>query len=239
MSSPKNFAKVAFETAGNSRYPTTDKRLLQLKSGFVIGEMSFRFEHRGSSDDLPTDVIACDFRIPDGDGRVWLTTSRFTSELFITHLFDASMLSSMNLFTDDNADAEFLDAFEVCPLLSDVRYSSDDRFVRSLLIGDRVASVQFKYTTIVLDVAAVPDEDDDELPLLTKLAIRIRPGSLYDDEGRDLGALGYFMSCRHPLRNNTAAEDDGRWIDNPIPLPMVFSPTDAPGEPNDDVEVIE
>ena len=136
-------AKVAFET-GKCSYPTTDKRRLQMRSGFVTGEMSFRFEYRRPGDDMATDVIACDFRFPDRDGRVWSTTTRFTAELFITHLFDASMLQSMNLLTPADGDSEFSGAFEACPLLSGVRYSSDDRFYRTLLVGERIVNVPFR-----------------------------------------------------------------------------------------------
>jgi len=233
-------ARIAFETFGPMRCPTSDGRRLRIGAGIITGEMSFAFHFRDASDDLPLDVVACELRLADKEGRIWSTISRFTSALFVTHLFDASALEPMNLFRPAEADAEYREAFESQAALSDIRFSSDDRFVRTLVVGDRLIPVQFKYTTIAFDLAIVQDEGDDDLPLLTKLAVRIRSGSLFDADGEDLGELGFYMSCTHPLRNNTAASEDGErpWGDNPIPAPMIFTPTDLSAAPNEDVEIV-
>jgi hypothetical protein len=231
-------ARVAFETYGPILYPTPGGRRLRIGTGVVSGDMSFVFHFRDASEDLPLDVVACEFRLADKDGRVWSTTSRFTSALFVTHMFDASASEPMNLFRPNEADDEYRAAFDSHAALSAIRFSSDDRFVRTIAVGDRMIPVQFKYTTIVFDLAIV--QDDDELPLLTKLAVKIRSGSLFDTDGQDLGDLGYYMSCSHPLRNNTAASEDGErpWGDNSIPEPMTFTPTELSAAPNEDVEIV-
>jgi len=231
-------ARIAFETYGPVLYPTLGGRHLRIGTGLVSGEMSFVFHFRDASEDLPHDVVACELRLADKDGRVWSTISRFTSALFVTNMFDASASEPMNLFQPDEADAEYRAAFDSHPALSDIRFSSDDRFVRTIVVGDRMIPVQFKYTTIVFDLAIV--QDDDELPLLTKLAVKIRSGSLFDTDGQDLGELGFYMSCTHPLRSNTAASEDGErpWNDNSIPAPMTFTPTELSTAPNEDVEIV-
>jgi hypothetical protein len=204
----------------------------------VTGQLAFHFHFLDPSDESPVDVIACEFRIGDRDGKVWATTSRFTSELFVAHMFDASLTRPIGLFRTAEAGADFREAFQSHAAISGMRFSSDDRFYRTLLVGERVVEVQFRYTTITFDMAIV--QDPEHPYLLTALAIRVRSGSLMDTEFQDLGELGFFMSCTHPLRNNTAASEDGNrfWGDNPMPGPLVFSPLEGVADPNETVEVI-
>ena len=61
----------------------------------LAGELSLRFEFRDPEEMLPRDTgIACDFCIADRNGRVWQTTSRFTTELFVVHMYDFSALKN-------------------------------------------------------------------------------------------------------------------------------------------------
>jgi hypothetical protein len=170
--------RVAFETGGTTFYPTDDGRRLEISEGQIIGNISLRFEWRNPSEDLLTDALACDFRTADADGRVWRVTSRFTTELFVAHMLDISAMTGTGLF-HPHADRGYQRAFKECLLLRDARFSSDDRFYRTLLIQQKPVDIQFRYTTIRFDVALLQMY---LAPLLAKVAVRIRPGSLWDKE---------------------------------------------------------
>ncbi len=75
---------------------------------------------------------------------------------------------------------------------------------------------------------------------MTKLAVKIRAGSLWDREVKDLGELGFFVSPAYLLRNNTGAfsTEYGWWVDNPLPAPMIFTLTTNRGEPQKNVRVV-
>lgn len=221
-------AYVNFEIGGVARYPTADGRSLEVAGNELRGEISLRFEFRDPGDDLPTDVVACDFRTADRDGRLWQTTSRFTTKLFLVHMYDFSALRHMDLFTTKRADEDWPKPFNAALLLKDARFGTDDRFYRTLLVNGEQWQVQLKYTVLRFDVAAY--QPPPELSMLGKLAIRIRSGSFYL-EGDPVPAIGYYMSFRHLLLANTAVfdEEDGRWLDAPIPMPLVFEPTEGSG----------
>jgi hypothetical protein len=229
---------MLFETWGITRFPVSDGRSLEVSAGTLAGEMSLGFEFRDPEKMLPTDAIACDFRTTDHQGQVWSTISRFTTRLFITHMFDLSHHQHMNLFRPEEAGEEYQRAFERTLLLADARFSCDDRFHRTLLVGDRLIVTQFKYTAIHFDVAVVQDDSDPSY--LTEFAVRIHAESLWDEDAEDIGELGYYMSCLHALRNNTGLYDPHwkGWRDSPLPMPLVFTPTAASGTPQENVRVV-
>ncbi len=51
--------------------------------------------------------------------------------------------STGGLFNPHNAEAEYKQAFNECLLLRDARFSSDDRFYRTLVIGGKPVDLQF------------------------------------------------------------------------------------------------
>jgi hypothetical protein len=219
-----------------ARYPTADGRSLEVSGDDLAGELSLRFEFRDPETMLPRDAVACDFRTADRDGRVWQTTARFTTELFVAHLYDfAAVPHGMDVFTATRADERWAKAFESGPLLEDARFGTDDRFYRPLWVNGKRRRVQFKYTVLHFDVAVNQYEG---WSYLTDLAVRIRRGSFWY-EGSTLPDLGFFLSCRHLLRVNTGvfSSERGRWVDAPLPMPLVFAPTDASGVPQSGVQV--
>ncbi len=227
-----------FETWGHCRYPTTDGRWLEIGPESLAGTLSLRYQFRDPADMLPTDAIACDFQTTDDEGRIWTTTSRFTTEVFITHMFDFSLRKSMNLFWPRKAEKEYKNAFKTRLLLRKANFSSDDRFYRTLLIEDQLIRTKFKYTRITFDVAVVQTKH----PYLTKLAIKVRAGSLLDEEEiEDVGEFGYYMSCLHLLQHNTGVfnEERGRWGDSPVPMPLVFDTKGKRGTLQANVRVAE
>jgi hypothetical protein len=218
---------VKFDIAGVMRYPTADGRSLEVSGDELAGELSLRFEFRDPEEMLPRDAIACDFCIADRNGRVWQTTSRFTTELFVVHMYDFSALGHMNLFTTKKAGEPWVKAFEASPLLEDARFGTDDRFYRTLLVNRKQLRVQFKYTVLQFDVGVNQYSDGS---YQSDLAVRLRRGSFWE-EGVTLPEMGFYLSCKHLLRGNTGVFDPGRgrWVNAPLPMPLVFEPTSASG----------
>ena len=229
-------ARLKFEIAGVTRYPTADGRFLEVSGGKLDGELSLRFEFRDPEKMLPRDAVACDFRTADRDGGIWQMTSRFTTELFVVHMYDFSALRHMDLFTPKRADEQWVKAFEAGMLLEDARFGTDDRFYRTLLVNGKRRQVQFKYTVLHFDVAV---NQPTEGSYLTDLAVRIRRESFWV-EGETLPEMGFFLSCRHLLRCNTGVFDPERgfWVDAPIPMPLVFEPTGASGPAQPGVQAV-
>jgi hypothetical protein len=230
--------RVAFETWGTTHYPTNDGRQLEITEGVLSGEMKLGFEFRDPEKSLPTDALACEFRTADREGQRWATTSRFTTAVFITHMFDFSASRHMNLFRPGKADDQYKRAFKRSVLLRKARCSRDDRFYRTLLIDDELITTKFKYTRITFDVAAVEDPNG----FSTELAVKVHKGSLVDEEEiEEIGDLGYYVACQHLLRHNTGVFDPLRkyWRDSPLPMPLVFTPTGKRGVCQENVRVVD
>jgi hypothetical protein len=229
-------ARVRFDIAGTTRYPTADGRLLEVSGETLDGELALRFEFRDPEKMLPRDALACDFRVADREGRVWQTTSRFTTKLFVVHMYDFSSLRHMNLFTAKKAEEQWVKAFENGPVLEDARFGTDDRFYRTLLVNRKQVEVKFKYTVLHFDVAV---NQYPEGSYLTDLAIRICRGSFWD-EGSTLPEMGFYLSCEHLLRSNTGVLNPERnfWVDAPIPMPLVFAPTGGAATAQPGVRVV-
>jgi len=239
---------VWFDTCGVARYATDDARSLEVSAGQVRGVMSLLFEYRDPVEQ-PTDVIACEFRIADRAGRLWTTTSRFTTELFVTHLFDFARDGVMDLFRlpptrrryrdpcEQHTLKSYQDAFQNHLLLADARFFSDDRGYRHLVVARRLVRIKFKYMHLHLDIAG-----SGENSFADWVSVRIANHCFWDEE-RDvpLGPLAFDFRCVHFLRNNTAVwdADEKRWRDHPFPRPLVFSPMDGGGTPQDNVRVVE
>jgi hypothetical protein len=222
---------------GVAHFPTSDGRRLEVKAGSLSGEVALRFEFRDPEEMLPTDAIACTFRTTDRFGKVWSTTARFTAWLFVERMFDVTNLRVMSLFRPRKAEPHYRRAFQRSALLRDARVSSDDRFYRTLLVGKAVIATQFKYTVIHLDVAAVRRSRS---PYLKELAIKIRRGSLLDEEAWDIGELGYYMNAAYLLTNTAVFDPEmGGWRDNPLPMPLTFSPTGNAGKPQANVQPLD
>jgi hypothetical protein len=241
-------AGVWFDTWGSTRHPTSDGRALEVTTGQVQGVMAFRFEGRDSAEQ-PIDAIACEFRLADREGQVWATTSQFTTRVFVTHMFDLAQGGEMDLFrllpegrrykdvAKNNALEGYRQAFRTNVLLSDARFFSDDRGYRHLPVAGRLVRIKFKYLHLSFDVATSAGEGDKT----DWFSVRIAPQCFWDDDRENtLGPLAFDIRCVHFLHHNTAVWDavDERWRDNPLPLPLMFSPTGEEGKPQENVLVV-
>lgn len=239
--------KVAFEGINGIRYPASNGKSLVFADGEVNAAIKLRFEYQDPRKpldsremQLQTDVVACDLWLPDSEGRVWKTTSRTTTEVFVRHMVDISSAEGF-LFTLDRAPADFTRAFSDGPVLRDARFSSDDRFYRRIVLGGRIVEFQFYYTMMPMDVAVVCDD-----PWLVKLAVRVGENCLVqrsDIEEDDLITVppfGYYMDWRLLLLANTAefAAGYNRWRDAAIPAPLVFTLTDETDAPQPQVRAV-
>lgn len=227
-------AIVAYQGSG-AGYPAEGGRILTLGPGPVRGEVRLSFDPREESNDLPTDVIAAEFRTADAEGRVWSLTAHSTAEIFLIHMVDLSSTSWLSPFPK-KARA----AFRKNLLLEDIRYSSDDRFYRLFPVGKKPVEVQFEYTTLVFDVAVDRGDDEhEEDPELTRLWVRLNEGSLLDKNANVVGDLTFSMDWRYLFRHNTLLCDSGRLHELALPLPLIFRSTEARAAPQETVRLSE
>ncbi|VTR99659.1 hypothetical protein [Tuwongella immobilis] len=240
-------AGVQFDTWGVTRYPTRDGRALEVSAGEVRGVISLRYEYRDPNQQ-PTDAIACEFRTADSEGRLWAVTSRFTTQLFVTHMFDFAQNREMDLFRFPSEGRRFKDhfknntldryrvAFRDHLLLADARYFSDDRSYRNLAVAGRLVQIKFKYLHLSFDVAG-----SDEDAFVESLSVRIANHCFWDEE-RDyaLGPMAFDIQPVHFLRHNTGVWDAvyNGWRDSPFPMPLVFSPVEGEGKPQGNVRLV-
>jgi len=183
------------------------------------------------------DVLAATYRIADNTGRLWSLTTSFTAEALITFMDDRSSTAG-GLFYMKSAKADVVEAFRSKLLVEDARFSSDDRFYRCIYVGNDKLQVQFHYTTIRCDIAAI--EDTSECPVCSQLIVRVKEGSLCV-EGESIKDLGYYLSIHHLLRLNTAvySEDYSCWKDSPIALPVYFEESGGMAKAQECVSVME
>jgi hypothetical protein len=233
--------QLLYDAAEPERYPVSDGQVLEIGPGEVAAQLELRYEHRSPSDDLPTDVLACDFRLADRDGRVWGTTARFTARLFADALFEVSAADpERGLFRPSLAGRDYSRAFEDCPLLRQVRFSSDDRMYRSLWVGGQEIKTQYRYTTLVFDVAGACGP---EAVRGRRLAVRVLDGCLYTEVHgcyRSVGELGYYLNCAGLWRHNTAvfSDEDEGWEHPWQPLPLSFTSSGGRGKRQESVKVL-
>jgi hypothetical protein len=218
------------------RIPTTDGRFLELREGELCGDLSLRVDPRDvTPNDLsPRDGVTCEFRFADSESRVWLATTRFTTELFIARMFDFTASWPLGVFPPSEADPEFTRAFETGLLLTGARFGSDDRCYRALVMGNRVAPTKFKYTLITLDVALPAKYPSYELAV----AVRVGEYSLWDaDEEGFFEPFGYYVACHHLLCQNEAVYDPAKrfWFEGLFPAPFAVAPTEEVGQPQENV----
>jgi hypothetical protein len=240
-------AGVWFETWGVTRYPAAEGRSLEVSAGEVRGVMSLRYEYRDPGEQ-PTDAVACEFRTADRDGRLWAATSRFTTRLFVTHMFDLAQNGEMDLFRlppegrrfkdqyKNNVLDRYRESFREHLLLADARYFSDDRGYRHLAVAGRLVGIKFKYLHLSLDVAGGGEDS-----FVESFAVRVANHCFWDED-RDyaLGPLAFDLRPVHFLRHNTGVwdADYNGWRDNPFPMPLVFSEVAGEGKPQSNVRLI-
>jgi hypothetical protein len=151
-------------------YPTSDGRWLRVTEGRQIdAELSLRNETRlaeripDSEEDweasIGTDILSADLRLADADGRLWLTSSRFDAELFLSQMVDVARMdpgiplqqprhsprrTSRKREPEITGDGHAVYPFgggsrkeADCPppVLPDVRFFSDDRMIREVPIS--------------------------------------------------------------------------------------------------------
>ena len=219
---------------GTITYPTSDGRSIQ----FILDDnYSFQydfelsFHHRDRSEEvghLPTDVLEHRIWVPDSNGQLWTTATRFTSELFVQHIYNFASASAPYYFEQMNKSSQ--QKFEENLILDDIRYGDDDRIYRKLLLGHDLVTVKFHYTVMTFDVAFVQDElcKSKGLPISSSLIVRLRENSLYDENYDPLPAIKFDIEPEILFNHNTALfnHKEEYWSDSQLPIPLVFEPTD-------------
>jgi len=213
-----------FEFSSTTRFPTDQGSILEFNESDVVAQISLGFHFRDEPDDLPNDILFTRFRVADCLGVIWEYESQFRSD-YIVGLIQG-LLEPMVLIPFLDVGQSVKTAFDGADVLRDVRFSSDDRFYRTLTVGAEVIEIPFHYTTISFDIAVIEDEIRR-----SQLCIRINENSLFKN-GDDIGALIFVTEPF--VGPNTAAfnvENDW-WQANPIPAPVVFRKTLERTTPN-------
>lgn len=220
-------------------HPTADGRTLRLApAGRTFPRYAFELSvHRpqDTGGDV-RDVIEHRAWIADAEGTVWSAASRFTSAWLVEQLGMAAFENFRELAYYER-QPQLQSAFGHAPLLRDVRYASDDRLYRSLVLEGRWMQCIFKYTTLMFDVAA-DAEGPDGLRLYARLqgdCLDCFPSPDAKERSR-LAALVFELD--HPsvlITRNTAVQGPapGEWNDSPLILPIRWERvgTGAPPQP--------
>jgi hypothetical protein len=217
-----------FEFSSTTRFPTDQGSILEFNESDVVAQISLGFHHRDESDDFPNDILLTRFRVADCLGAIWEYQSHFRSD-YIVGLIQG-LLEPMVLIPFGDVGQGVKDAFDGPNVLRDVRFSSDDRFYRAMIVGAEVIEIPFHYTTISFDIAIIEDEIHR-----SRLCVRINENSLFKN-GDDVGAL-IFVTAPF-IGPNTAAfnQENDWWQANPIPAPAVFRKTADLNTPNPKVK---
>jgi hypothetical protein len=222
------------EIFGEVALPTTDGRTLRFSEAEdgMHGTLQIDISHRDESSE-PTDVLQTTILVADATGVLWRAATATTAEFLIRKMDDLSFIDSVPCPLDD-AEEDRKALFEK-DVLADVRFSSDDRFYRHVVLGDTIREFQFKYTTVHFDLAF----ETDPVFCKTNLVVRMRKGLFDAESAEEIGSFLYAIDWRGLLRANTAvySTEYKRWQDSPLPLPLVFSKTGAQGEPNAGITV--
>lgn len=153
--------------------------------------------------------------------------------------FDQPVLANAQFENIRDCDIEAQTAPEIRALFENslvmrgLRFSSDDRFYRSLWIPSQRVQVIFKYSTLSFDIAAKEDSD-----LRTVLYARLSQGTDYDaslplneiQHTWELPALIFELRWDAPQRmlysNGAFMDEYGSWVKSPMPKPLAFQLTD-------------
>ncbi|MEW4570879.1 hypothetical protein AB1L88_23680 [Tautonia sp. JC769] len=239
-------------------YGTTDGRRLRVtETGRVLAELALRNETRlvdqkPSEEDeeagLGTDILSADLRVADAEGRLWLATASFDAGVFVSQLIDVARKATIPFRDDAARGRKKTKGGGPAPVLTDVRFWSDDRFIRPIVFygpdGEqdehRIVQLQFKYTLLSFDVAYHrPAPEIEVLRHLLELRVRLDEVGVFDYETvEEFGPLAFFFSWEVLFQNNHWSRDrDGRWRHSTLPLPLVFRSVDGSGTPQAQVVV--
>lgn len=225
-------------------HPTADGRALRLEhvdNSFPAYTFQLSVHRPPDTGWGPLDIVEHRAWMADSDGIVWTAASRFTAAWLVEQLALAAFENVRAPRTRDEQPALHA-LFDHAPLLEGVRYFSDDRLYRSLVIGGRWMQCIFKYTTLSFDVAVQTDAPDG-----LRLHARLREGCLHcfpSPDARErvpLPALVFELD--HPsslITRNTAVEgpSPGEWNDSPLVLPVRWERTADRAAPQPGVRVV-
>ena len=128
-----------FEFSSTTRFPTDQGSILEFNESDVIAQISLGFHYRDESDDLPDDILTTRFRVADCLGVIWEFQSYFRSDYIVGLI--RGLLEPMVLIPFGDVGQAVKAAFDGQDVLRDVRFSSDDRFYRTLTVGTEVIEI--------------------------------------------------------------------------------------------------
>lgn len=225
-------------------HPTADGRTLRMaRAGRTFPRYAFELSLHQPPDtggDV-RDVIEHRAWIADAEGAVWSAASRFTSAWLVEQLAGA-VFENFRALGEYDLQPELHPAFDQALLLRDVRYASDDRLYRSLVLEGRWIQCIFKYTTLRFDVAA-DVEGPDGLRLYARLQADCLDCFPSPDAEERIRLPALVFELDHPsvlITRNTAVQGPapGEWNDSPLALPVRWERVGSGAPPQPGVVVM-
>ena len=222
--------EVTLETAPFS-CATVDGRRLEITTDLVADfDLQIAYQHpTDDEDELPWSVLASHLRFVDNAGNGWQIISRFPTSLLIRSMMDFSAHVTIRPWAA--SDPDFKSEFDRGVILRDAFFSSDDRMIRSLIVGESLRDVQFKYTVISFDLAVFLDDMYEVMGVPDVFA---RTSQLFDYEAAAISPLVFPVNF-NCLLTNTMYMADGEWMESAMPIPFVAEPAEVEAEPQENV----
>lgn len=89
-----------FDFSDKSSYPTTEGGFLTITESYkTLGQIELGIHHTDESEDLPSDILYTRFRVPDHEGVIWESESRFGSGVLVEKMNDLSIPSHLLLLS--------------------------------------------------------------------------------------------------------------------------------------------
>src|SRR5262245_14551482 len=185
------------------------------------------------------EVLCCQVRLAEADGRLWQSDSYFSPNVFMRHWLDLSRPEPP--VWEDAAPEEWRAATRTTALLKEIEDSFDHRAVRVFHIGEMACYLHFKYLGVLYDLYRLDEErllvrvrdpfgSMNPLPLCDEQGEPIPPPRRGkedvgedEDEGIDYDHYPpslYPLDIRRLLFQNFQRGEQEDWWDSEVPLPI-------------------
>ena len=206
---------------------------------FGRGEIQYGFAMamKPRRPEAETDAISSYTRVADKNGVVWEMEAILTPYTLIEGMLNINNSGPVQFF--ENVSDDWRDCFATDLLVAEAEELLDDRFYRTILIRGKHYIIPFKYQGPKVDVAFYRDT---HMSSLTSLLIRV--SGLYGYIGSTDGDYDEIPPIVFEYNHNNLAfrnygyfdEEAQLWLENSIPLQVMFHRTVLKDNPQDTIE---